>query len=62
MGHYVAMPSPLETEKNQLIASAMALPGVADIMAVYQAAAERLQMPRQTVTTFSFATHANADK
>jgi hypothetical protein len=53
------MPSPLEAEKDQLIASAMALPGVADVTAVYRAAAERVHAPRQTVTVFSFATHAN---
>lgn len=60
MGQYVRMPSPLENEKDQLVASAMELPGVAEIAAVYAAAAARVYAPQRTVTTFSFATSANA--
>nr|WP_156770920.1 hypothetical protein [Mycobacterium gordonae] len=49
----------LEDDKDQLIAAAMDLPGVAEITAVYQAAAQRFYAPQRTVTAFSFATNAN---
>ena len=56
------MPSSLENERDQLIALAMELPGVAEIAAVYEAASARVYTPQRTVTTYSFATSANAQQ
>lgn len=58
----VAMPSNMEAEKDQLIEAALALPGVAEITEVYQAASTRAGLPTAPDSVFSFATSANANE
>lgn len=53
------MPAKTDLELSKLLTVAQATPGVMQAMKVYEAAAGRSVLPRQTAKATSFATHAN---